>query len=76
MRFLVSRTSRGYKDKPCDDAFYVGRQLGDATPEWAVEINSLQELIDFYKKHGHEIIITDTANTDMAVLEIYDTYRE
>lgn len=42
---------------------------------YTVEINNIEQLMDFIKKHG-EIIIYETDRYDFPVIEIYDTWRE
>lgn len=39
-----------------------------------IEINSLEELLDFQQKCMHSVIIS--SDDDGAILEVYDTYRE
>ena len=39
-----------------------------------IEINTLEELLDFQQKCGHSVIIS--SDDDGAILEVYDTYRE
>lgn len=92
MKFLVSRTSCKpnfvEKEQPCENAviteivynephFYFNKEAGDTTKYWEIEINTLEELIEFYKKCNNEIILT-TNNIDQKSLEleIYDYYRE
>lgn len=80
MKFLVSRTTLGYDKKPCDEAVFVGNQSEKCnTPKWAIELNSIQELVDFFNKYGREeygIVIQESPYCDMLILEIYDDYRE
>ena len=45
-------------------------ELTDKKLRWYLEINSLEELMDFQKKEGSSVILSD--NT----IEIYDDYRE
>lgn len=39
-----------------------------------VDINTLEELLEYVKKEGHPVIITDY--DDIPELETYDDYRE
>lgn len=39
-----------------------------------IEINSLEELLDFQQKCKHSVIIS--SDDDGAILEVYDAYRE
>jgi hypothetical protein len=46
---------------------------------WAMEINTLEELLEFQKKCNQPIIIEESDNFDLKEiyeLEIYDDYRE
>lgn len=43
--------------------------------EWFIEINSLEDLLDFSKKEGPLIINTEENNL-YPTIEIYDDYRE
>jgi Holliday junction resolvase len=45
--------------------------------QFYVEINSLEELIEFAKKHEHQIILTPSLDgSELNKIEIYDDYRE
>ena len=55
---------------------YIARDFG-FEEEWGIRIDSLEELMDFYKNVGEDIIITNSfLNDDIPALEIYDDYRE
>lgn len=73
MEFRVTRTSISLswgKESPCEEA----KKQGDA---WFVEINTLEELLNFMDKYEKEIIISrDLDNPQIIEIEIYDTYRE
>jgi hypothetical protein len=43
---------------------------------WTIEINSLDELMELYKKEGSLIIQKSWNNNGMNCIEIYDGYRE
>jgi hypothetical protein len=43
---------------------------------WWIEINSLQDLIDFMGKEGQIILSQKYDNPGIFEIEIYDTYRE
>ena len=43
---------------------------------WTVEINTLEDLMEFYDKYGSIIIDTYFWSDDTHMLEIYDDYRE
>lgn len=116
MKFVVSRTTIGCYERPCDEAIlstiphvqtltlespeefdlkhpmaggwfnrgtnhrvnkngYITRDIG-TIDVWTIEINSVDELMDFYHKHG-ELVITDCwANPSYPEIEIYDGRRE
>lgn len=80
MKFKVERTSMRYRElKPCEEA-YEGNILWIGSDKyikcWYVDINSLQELLDFEKKYGDIIITTSLFDNKTPVIEIYDYYRE
>lgn len=70
MNFKVNRTSRLGDDTvaPCGGAF---QNFKDS--EWFININSLENLLEFIKKEGSIVI---DYNPDVLEIEIYDTYRE
>ena len=43
---------------------------------WFVDINSLEELMAFYQRHGRIIIFPSWDNYTIPCIEIYDDYRE
>ena len=44
--------------------------------KFVIELNSLEDLMAFYKKHGN-IVLEDSSYKDVAAhIEIYDDYRE
>lgn len=88
MRFFVIRTSENGcssrfnpKEKPCEEAFKsifvndYGKYGKEETEGWAVEINTLEELMSFYDKYGN-LVITKPEFVNAIQLEIYDDYRE
>jgi len=84
MRFQITRTSAGYyrKEKPCDGAFVYKRERDTLDDEdrlsWAIEVNSLEELLQIIEKNGEPIIISGACNYQdgLPQIEIYDDYRE
>ena len=54
---------------------YITRDNG-MVEVWTVEINTLEELMEFYDKYGSIIIHTFFWSDDVHMLEIYDDYRE
>lgn len=81
MKFVVSSTSGGYREQPCEEAkrgsIERENKIYSATADvWFVEINTLEELIKFYEENG-DIIIKDCFwNKSYTEIEIYDDYRE
>lgn len=84
MRFVVSRTS-GWSNAPCPYATLrniegAGRLAGRLEALWTIEINSLEELIEFIDKYGYKsngvVIHTCNHNPAYKEIEIYDDYRE
>lgn len=53
---------------------YITRDNG-MRDVWSIEINSIEELIEFVDKHG-EIVIQDAFCSDYKEIEIYDDWRE
>jgi len=53
---------------------YIKRDFNKET--WFVEINSLDELFNFYKKYGSLVIENFWNDPDIPSIEIYDDYRE
>ena len=43
---------------------------------WFIDINTLEELINFKNKYGELVLQNSIYNEDIIVIEIYDTYRE
>ena len=53
---------------------YITRDNG-MMDVWSIEINSLEELIEFVDKYG-EIVIYDSMGNSHKEIEIYDDWRE
>ena len=71
MEFRVFRTSQWSDTKPKNvkEAYKKGKY-------WFVKIDTLEELINFYKKYGGIIITQSWHNKEEMQIEIYDDYRE
>ena len=57
----------------------VGVQAVDAKKKqsvWAIQINTIEELLAFIMKYGEVIISPSTYKEIPFSIEIYDTYRE
>lgn len=81
MKFKITRTSTWFYDNPeCEEAFqeeviiYKGTEHESKVMEWFVNIENLQELIEFINKYeGRAVIIIDRLEP---IIEIYDDWRE
>ena len=60
-------------NKWCDHE-HIYREFDDEI--WAIEINTLEELLEFKRKYGEIIICTAFENPSINELEIYDSWRE
>lgn len=54
---------------------YIARDIGKKDC-WAVEINSLEDLMALQRKYGDLVIETNWADEETPNIEIYDDYRE
>lgn len=59
-----------------NDRGYVQREHPEGSIGWFLEIDTLDELLDFKNKHGQIIIQECYNNPNIIELEIYDDYRE
>jgi len=75
MKFVVTRASDllGNK-KPCKNAKkeLINYKNG-SDEEWTIEINTLEELINFSKEVGNNLVLSVDDNLE---LTIYDSYLE
>lgn len=84
MRFKITRTSAGYyhEKKPCEGAFVYKRERESLDDQdklsWALEVNSLDELLQFIEKVSDSVIISRACDYQdgLPQIEIYDAYRE
>lgn len=81
MKFVLSRTSSG--DVNVDDKKYkvtkteeYDEWLEEYIDKYFIEINSLEELMEFQKDYGKIIIMDNRYGGEMKEIEIYDDYRE
>lgn len=81
MKFVLSRTSAG--DVNVDDKKYkvtktqeYDEWLEKYIDKYFIEINSLEELMEFQKGYGKIIIMDNRYGGKMKEIEIYDDYRE
>lgn len=79
MKFMLTRTSNWDK-KPHPKAIMM--EFDSYTnPQWGIEINTLEELIEFLKDENvkGQIVIEesfDEEHPEDRMIEIYDDYRE
>ena len=80
MKFLVCRTSElDIEKSPCEEAMecsLICEVDNIMIKRWYIEINTLEELVDFCKKHRSLVIEPYTWNKSYMIIEIYDTFRE
>lgn len=55
---------------------YIQREFPDACMGWFLEINTLEDLIEFQKEHGDIVIGECCYNPNIIEIEIYDDFRE
>jgi hypothetical protein len=84
MKFRIKRTSQSCfcESKPCDGA-YIDKFEPDSRDShydqrwWAIEIESLDDLLALAEKEGEIIVKAPSKYTDdLPEIEIYDDYRE
>lgn len=69
MKFIARRTSKGLGE-PCEEA-----EWDSHLRDWVIEINSLEKLLEFQRKHGN-LIIKESLKYSELTIEIYDSWRE
>ena len=77
MKFMISRASQWAERQPCEEAkeeeFVYGAII---LKRWVIEINSLDEIMNFKSKYG-DIVIRDSGFDDgIQEIVIYDDYLE
>ena len=55
---------------------YIQREIPNGCEGWFIEINSLEELMEFNKRYGNIIIQKCWDNPNITEIEIYNGYRE
>lgn len=89
MIFSIYRTSNiifSEDNPPCNKAFVKEFILGNKykmvqNKDWFIELNTLEDLLNFKEEVGEPIIIDDDFRKDNNIgvkhsIEIYDDYRE
>lgn len=72
-KFKDNFHDRGVNHKINKDG-YIEREFEDKA--WFIEINSLEDLLEFENKFGPIIVSTSWTNYEYMMIEIYDDYRE
>lgn len=84
MKFVLSRTSSSSTDfiwvdvkkyKVIKEQVY-DKWFEEYTDKYFIEINSLEELMEFQKDYGDIVITENMRYGEMKEIEIYDDYRE
>ena len=77
MKFIISRASQWRNEQPCEEAKEEEFVYGDIIlKRWVIEINSLDEIMNFKSKYG-DIVIRDSGFDDgIQEIVIYDDYLE
>ena len=78
MKFFVRRASQwNYKIKPCEEAKQENVPYENGEEKvWMVEIDTIEELMNFQSKYGDIIIRDSTLYTEYHEILIYDDYIE
>ncbi len=78
MKFMIKRTSAGDDKCPCDESHREEFVYSDGiqTTRWFIEINTLEELIEFSKTYGLLVVGLAWEDWSIPFVEIYDDYRE
>lgn len=81
MKFRIKRTSDWFSEEsPCDGAYMIKLSEDGEQKFWAIEINTIEELISLRDKIGDDLILgwtyEDELEDRLRQIEIYDTYRE
>ena len=80
MKFRIIRSSLKLNtDKPCDFVKYDGTfygKCGELYPIWYMELNTIEDLMEFKDKIGFDIKISKTRgiNFNIDTIEIIDDY--
>lgn len=78
MKFIVKRASKWKNEDvlvdeaKCDVVDYNGRTIN----VYSIEINTLEELINFYNKYGNIVIREGISDRESIEILIYDDYIE
>lgn len=78
MNFIVIRTSSPHNIQPCPEAVPIEKKTpitGRSMIVWKVQLDTLEDILNFSKKYG-ELIIDSSYDNENPSIEIYDDYRE
>ena len=78
MKFYITRTSLWSNEKPLEDSRV---KFDDREDAWYIELNTLEELVNFADDVKDEIVLGVYSNiygskANARFIEIYDTWRE
>jgi hypothetical protein len=83
MKFIVELSSKGDSDKPCPEAVEVTGVGYPYKANWQIELNTLEDLIEFIKRQNEGVIVFPPSKTSFRrhdneswLIEIYNDYRE
>lgn len=78
MKFRIERTSDCRNEaSPCEGAYIDAKGNGWKVYKWAIDINSLEDLMKLTENEGDIIVSAPNEKTDNhPSIEIYDDYRE
>lgn len=79
MKFIITRTSTKYEnEKPIPEAIEYTKIQDEFDEQiiYAIEINSIEELLELQEKYGELIILNSSFVDGMKEIEIYDIQRE
>lgn len=69
--------SKGINHNTYKNGEYIQRTFPNAKKGWFIELNSLEELMEFINKYANDVVITKSMfNHEIKCIEIYDTWRE
>lgn len=82
MKFLVELSNNDNKVKPCPEAVEVTGVGWQHRSNWQIELNTLEDLIEFIKRQNEGVIVFPPNKTPYRgdnkswLIEIYNDYRE
>ncbi|MEF9952217.1 MAG: hypothetical protein RR782_02570 [Clostridium sp.] len=68
--------SKGINHRIREEDGFIERTIPDGFEGYYIEINTLEELIEFKNKYGGSIVLEKHWDSHVECIEIYDDYRE